>query len=122
MLPGDIVIDYDKLWQALTICSHERPDHLVKAVFGARDGALAAVASGQASPAKVWIEACAPTVARRWHAMRPFVHAVDHAVIVPREESARRIKAREASPARAAALIEVLAEWWRDYEGDPARR
>lgn len=113
--PGDIVIDYDRLAQALTAPgapTHQHPPHLNAITRAARTAAID-VALKQASHVDVWLIHSNPGPARIEHYL---AHGADIIVIDPgREVVVERCK-RE----RPRRMLAVVDEWYSKWTASPS--
>jgi predicted kinase len=71
-LPGDIIIDFDTIAQALgSPATHGHSNHIWKVTADARDAAITAAVRCHANGARVWIADSKPTTAKRaWYAAK----------------------------------------------------
>ena len=111
MCRGEIIIDLDAIWMALTgLAADDRPAGTLPAILAARDAIVDALARSHSVPG-VWIISCAPTRKDRARAVYPYCRARLTVLAVPAAECIRRTCSR--GGARWEALIR---QWWQRYQ------
>lgn len=117
MLPGDLVVDLDRLWDAVTgLDPYDRPTGLLSAVLSAQDAMLAALRRGEVDTRAAWLVACAATKAERSHLLAGFTDA--HVVIldVSAAECLRRINMQSGRFGRADVWDPIVRRWWERHD------
>ena len=116
--PGDLIVDLDTLWQALSgQPMYAKPPALYPFVVAARDGTLAQLEKGGIVTA--WVIASGATSTER-AAMRERFAARVVVLETPTIECLERIRMDERRAGQLVEWMPHVLRWWRNYEPDEA--
>ena len=119
-LPGDLIIDVDRLYVAVTgLEDYDKPEALLPTVLATRDAVVYAIANRIGSTRKLWIITSGATERDRRRALGPIpLDRVHTTLLCPSaDECYRRIAADPRRADQAHRWRPIIEQWFRAHRG-----
>ena len=120
MRAGDLVVDLDALWSALSFGAtmHDTPESNFPFACEARDAVYRRIAQGSATPGhRCWVIAGAPTSKQRYDIAQATRASRFVVLDTPAEVCIARLRASQ-DPRPRNEMIVAITRWWSQYEPD----
>lgn len=114
MRRGDVLLDRDRLWEALNLSEYDKPTHLLPLVAAAHDAVLARLGNTAGVNRVVRVSTAATKAQRRWERSRaPWPTALTVLEVPPAECLSRIREQGRDGEQDWPALVE---QWWEAYQ------